>query len=696
MRTFFIGLALLAMPALGSAQTQTAFGTPGLVDMPTAQSAPDAELSSTVTYFAGSLRTTLSFQITPRLSGSFRYSTVERIKRGGGPLFDRSFDLRYRILDERKYLPAIAIGFQDIIGTGIYAGEYFVATKHITPKVTVTGGIGWGRFATFNGFANPLGGLDSSFNTRPTGFTGTGGIVEAGRWFRGDAAFFGGVSWQATPKLTLKAEYSTDGYTRETARGLFQRKSPYNFGLDYKVSKGINLHANYLYGSEAGLGVTFKLNPKEPTIVSGLEKAPQPVRVRLPSNVADLGWTNLPNAPANIRKAANQLMAKDGLVLEAMSIKARSTTVRVRNTRYTASAEAIGRTARILTQVMPDSVETFNIVPVARGMALSKVTLKRTDMEMLEHDVNASALSYKRAKISDAAGRDSDLVFTKGLYPRFRWGLGPYLSASYFDPDSPVRAEIGVEASAAFDIAPGLVFSGAIRQRATGNKHTATRVSDSTIRRVRSDGNIYDRQGNPAITNLTLAYNFRPAKNLYGRVTVGYLEKMYGGISTELLWKPVDSPFALGAEINYLKQRDFNQLFGFQNYEVATGHLSAYWDMGNGFHSEASVGRYLGGDVGGTLKLERIFSNGWRVGAYATLTDTDFNDFGEGSFDKGLTITVPLDHFIGTPKRKIYNAVLQPLTRDGGARLKVNGRLYETIRADHNPELVNSWGRFWR
>ena len=696
MRSIFIGLALASVPSLVTGQSLTTFGTPGLVDMPSAESAPDAELSSTVSYFAGSLRTSLSFQITPRISGSFRYSTIERVTRNGGQLFDRSFDLRYRILDERKYLPALAIGFQDIIGTGVYAGEYVVATKHLNPKVAVTGGIGWGRFGSYNGFSNPLGALDSSFKTRPSGYTGTGGIVESGRWFRGDAALFGGVSWKATPKLTLKAEYSSDAYSRESPAGLFQHRSPYNFGVDYKVSKGINLQGYYLHGSEFGAAVTFKLNPKEPNIVGGLDKAPQPVRVRLPENITNLGWTTLPNAAANIRKAANTAMAKDGLVLEAMSIKSRSATVRVRNDRYTATAEAIGRTARILTQVMPASVETFNIIPVSRGIATSQVTLKRTDMEVLEHDVNASKLSYKHAKITEAAARDSDMVFTKGLYPRFRWGIGPYLSASYFDPDSPIRAETGLQASAALDLAPGLVVSGTVRKRAGGNKHTSTRISDSTIRHVRSEGNIYDREGDPAITDLALSYHFRPAKTLYGRATVGYLEKMYGGISTELLWKPVNSPFALGAEVNYLKQRDFNQLFGFQSYEVATGHLSAYWNMGNGFHSELSVGRYLGGDVGGTLKVERIFKNGWRVGGYATFTDTDFNDFGEGSFDKGLLFTVPLDNFIGTPKRKIYSAVLQPLSRDGGARLNVKGRLYETIRGDHNPELVNSWGRFWR
>jgi hypothetical protein len=389
------------------------------------------------------------------------------------------------------------------------------------------------------------------------------------------------------------------------------------------------------------------------------------------------------------------------MTLEAMAISPTSVTVRLRNARYNASAEAIGRTARILSRVMPDSVESFDIIPVMRGIPVSRVTLKRSDLERLEHDPNGSNVSYARAKISDAAHSSTsqasaNLVYQDGLYPKFRWGIGPYMSMSYFDPDSPIRAELGLQAKASFDIAPGLVVSGTVRKRAVGNKHTASRVSDSKIRHVRSDSRIYDQQGDPAISDLTLAYYFRPGKNLYGRVTLGYLEKMYGGVSSEVLWKPVNSRFALGAEVNLLQQRNFDQLFGFQNYSVATAHLTAYWNMGKGFHSEVSLGRYLGGDVGGTLKLERIFKNGWRVGAYATVTDTSFSDFGEGSFDKGLVFTMPLDHFIGSPTGKTYSAVLQPLTRDGGARVNVDGRLYGAVRNYHNPELRNSWGRFWR
>ena len=73
-----------------------------------------------------------------------------------------------------------------------------------------------------------------------------------------------------------------------------------------------------------------------------------------------------------------------------------------------------------------------------------------------------------------------------------------------------------------------------------------------------------------------------------------------------------------------------------------------------------------------------------------------FADFGAGSFDKGLRFTVPLEALIGQPTRRRFATVLQPLSRDGGARLQVNGRLYDSVRTFHASGLRSSWGRFWR
>jgi len=59
--------------------------------MPTAGALPDGQLSVTVAHIPSITRNTVSFQITPRLTGSFRYSAH------GNPVinFDRSFDVHY-------------------------------------------------------------------------------------------------------------------------------------------------------------------------------------------------------------------------------------------------------------------------------------------------------------------------------------------------------------------------------------------------------------------------------------------------------------------------------------------------------------------------------------------------------------------------------------------------------------------------
>jgi len=59
------------------------YGYPGMIDMPVATSRPDGELAFSVSSFAGQTRTTLTFQMLPRLSGSFRYSVLDNATGGG-------------------------------------------------------------------------------------------------------------------------------------------------------------------------------------------------------------------------------------------------------------------------------------------------------------------------------------------------------------------------------------------------------------------------------------------------------------------------------------------------------------------------------------------------------------------------------------------------------------------------------------
>ncbi|MEL6419420.1 MAG: YjbH domain-containing protein, partial [Pseudomonadota bacterium] len=107
------------------------------------------------------------------------------------------------------------------------------------------------------------------------------------------------------------------------------------------------------------------------------------------------------------------------------------------------------------------------------------------------------------------------------------------------------------------------------------------------------------------------------------------------------------------------------------------------------------VGRYLAGDTGATFTISREFKNGWKVGGFFTLTDVSAEEFGEGSFDKGINLTIPLNWFLGKPTQQTVSTTIRPIQRDGGARLGVPGRLYEVVRPGHQAELVSDWSRVW-
>lgn len=669
--------------------SMTIHGTPGLIDMPTAEVAPDAELSLTLSEAGPNRRGTLTFQITPRLSGSFHYTRHPHAV--VGITYDRSFDFRFRLLNEGKYTPAFSVGINDILGTGLFASEYLVATKSIGDRVRVTAGLGWGRLGSYGAIGQP-------FGPRPIFNVGLGGTLRANTWFRGPVAPFGGVSFRVNDRLTFKAEYSSDAYTREVLLGATTRRSPLNLGLDYRLTEDIHLSAFALFGSAIGAQLTLNLNPMRPIARSGIEGAPLPVRPRpdmytMPA-AWGTGWTTDPAAQLGIQTALADMLAQEGMTLVALSLGATRAEVRFINHRFAALAQAVGRIARAMTHALPASVETFVITVMENGIPLSSVTLRRSDIEALEH-APAPAL-YDRALITDPAGAPNGLVMQPGLYPKFTWSLAPYTVFSLFARDDPLALEVGLRLSGRYEITPGLILSGAVTKEIWGNLDDQTWVSNSPLPHVRTDFNLYAQQGDPAIEHLTLAWYARPARNLYSRVTFGYLEPMFAGLSTELLWKPVDSKFALGAELNYVRQRAFDQLFGLQAYGVLTGHLTGYYSFDNGFDAKLAIGRYLAGDYGGTLTVNRVFDNGWRVGGWVSLTSVSAQQFGNGSFDKGIHFSIPLDWALGSPTRETAGVSMRQMERDGAAFLDVDGRLFDWVDEAHAGALSERWGRVWR
>ncbi len=723
-------IAGLAAPVFSQTRPSlNLYGSTGLIDMPSADVQPDGMLSITSSRFGPISRTTLNFQISERLSGSFRFLGIRDWNKNVGCLpactgidafdtyYDRSFDLRYQILKEGKYLPSVAIGLQDFVGTGVIAGEYIVATKQLLPNVKVSAGLGWGRLGT----NSPIG---SPFGSRPDLVVGSGGNFNFGQWFRGPAAPFGGVEWAINDAWTFKAEYSSDAYAEEAgARRTFDRRSPLNLGLEYQYSELVRLGAYYMYGSEVGVAAHFFLNPKKRSGGGIIVSAPDSVAVR-PSRQSDPDawsseWVTQTDAGDILRTNLGKRLSDDGIQVASISYNGSTAQVRIRNTIIDAEAQAVGRTARAMTNVMPASVETFEIVSVVNGMPVSKVTVRRSDLEALEFDSLATAKLLDRVTISSTPVSLNDGARETETYPRLTWSVGPYARLRLFDQNAPLKAGVGIQANARYEITPGLILSGKVTKQLVGNLDDRPPIPGRKLQPVRSANYFYDSLGDPAIETLSLSFYHKLAPEVYGRVSLGYLERMFGGISTEVLWMPTNRRWAIGAEVNYVAQRAPDQQFGFNlpaemfdtdacggvgqpacaapsSYRVLTGHVSGYYKFDSGFHAQVDVGRYLAGDLGATLSINREFENGWKVGAFVTKTNVSSADFGSGSFDKGITLEIPFSAFSGKPTREVRSTVLRPFGRDGGQRLDVEGRLYGTVRDYRQDGLTEQWGRFWK
>ena len=145
---------------------------------------------------------------------------------------------------------------------------------------------------------------------------------------------------------------------------------------------------------------------------------------------------------------------------------------------------------------------------------------------------------------------------------------------------------------------------------------------------------------------------------------------MFGGVGGEVIMRDITQPWYISANYYWVKQREFNQRLSFRNYETFTGHLNFTWETPiEGVKLVLSGGRYLAKDSGITVNMSKTFRTGFTIGFFATKTDISTQEFGEGSFDKGIYFSIPLDLVSSNFRKDNARFVWRNLTRDGGSML---------------------------
>ena len=245
--------------------------------------------------------------------------------------------------------------------------------------------------------------------------------------------------------------------------------------------------------------------------------------------------------------------------------------------------------------------------------------------------------------------------------------------------------QIRVAAVAKADLPWNFKVSGVAAQRLIDNYDQFIAPSSfgaTSSVRVRTYMREYLITAKTTLDNLTIHKSERLARDWYASAYAGYFEFMYGGVGGEVLYRQPGATWGLGVDVNRVQARNYEQDFGFRpNQTYDTGHVTAYWTTPlQGIRTSLSVGQYLAGDVGATWSVAKTFANGATMGAFVTKTNMSAQEFGEGSFDKGIYWNIPLEAFLTSPSRFIASFSWRPLTRDGGAMVSRPVNLYAQSR----------------
>lgn len=262
------------------------YGGAGLLQTRTARFHPDGDLDVGAIFIDPYRRYYITFQFLPWLEGTFRYTDIRNRLYSDVPEFsgdqsfkDRGADIKLKILEEGEWTPALAVGLQDGLGTGLFSSEYVVASKRWY-DFDFAVGVRWGYGTSGSSIKNPLINLWEEFGRRGGGGD-QGGTATIDNYFRGETiALFGGVEW-TTPiqGLSLKFEYDPNDYQGDPLGNQFESDLPFNFGATYRPFEWLELAGSLERGNTAMFRFSLRGNVNDPGLPK-LDPPPPQLKVR--------------------------------------------------------------------------------------------------------------------------------------------------------------------------------------------------------------------------------------------------------------------------------------------------------------------------------------------------------------------------------------------------------------------------------
>mgnify|MGYP001159476336 FL=1 len=613
-------------------------GVIGLINMPTARFYDESSYG--ITLYNGDPDQKISLTSSPYdwMEASFFYMNIEDTQlcrnNGQGEIFcqgykDKGFNFKVRVKEE-GILPAIAIGINDIAGTGFYSSEYIVGSYGIN-NIDFHFGLSWG---TLNGsrssFKNPLGYISDDFYDRPDNLEDEGGQFQPSRYFSGEKASpFFGFSYAPNEKFILKFE--SDNTITPGKVGYQQSKSDYSFGIDFSINNNFTIGLANERDTHLSLKFVYKNNPKA--------SKPRYEYKKSDHNKNDNKYIKL------IRN-----LNENGIVVNKIF-------------------EDSNQIGIQMSQFMHPNLDIIDEI-IRRASADAGI------VKPVKKDLRIADLKAK-TEYDETFRRNANLIYQKQVKKKFNYNTRLSIRPFIASREAFLKGALLIENNAEYAFRENFIFSSNLKHSIADNFDDLTIPPvDTYPAQVRSDIKEYLRGFGDGIIigRAQFDYYLTPKKNHHLMFTGGILEEMFNGVGFEYLYYKEGSNYAIGFEVFDVQKRDYEMRFGTLDYKNITSHLNFHYRNYRRlpFDTKISFGEYLAGDEGFTIDLSRTFSNGTKFGVFASFTDVSSEQFGEGSFDKGIYFNIPV---FGNS----INYSWRPLTKDPGAKLIRKNTLHDLL-----------------
>ncbi|MFA0391849.1 YjbH domain-containing protein [Vibrio splendidus] len=690
--------------------SQMNFGGVGLMQMPTGRMAPEGEFNFSASFNNEYHFYNVSLQVMPWLETTIRYTQVQDLLYSGGTdqdcsqnsfsgctkYTDKGIDFKLRLIEEGYYLPEVSVGIRDFGGTGLFDGEFVAATKRFGP-VDFTLGMAWGYMGTSGNFTNPLCKASDKYCERPSDFKGNGGSVDFERWFKGDAAIYGGFEYQTPYKpLTLKLEYDGNDYSQDfpVVRGGVDmtQHTPWNVGAVYRFTDWGSAKVSYERGDTLTLGFDLSTNFNE---MYSVWRDTETAELR-PSDVETVDDIDMAALAEELETVAGYEQAQ--ILVDDNSIVVKGTQVKYRDRDI-----ALERGATVIANAVPSYIDTYKIIENDKSMELTETTV---DAQAFKAAANNH---YLNAQTSDATNtheleRKKSVIYHDGR-ERFDVSISPNLAQSFGSAENFYLYSLGLYTNASFWALNNVELSGSLYVNLIDNydKFNYEIPSDGTDQTPRVRTLFRSYVDDPVrLDRLQLTWFEDYGSGVYTQAYGGYLESMFAGVGGEILYRPFNQNWAIGADMTAISQRDPESWFGTFDDEIQvnpddssrtykvidkgttgfiTGYYTPQWDFLSDTLLKVGVGKFLAGDIGTRVDFSKQFKSGVIAGAFVSLTDMTTEEYGEGSYTKGFYVSIPFDLVTVKPSSSRAGFTWLPITRDGGQVLNKQYNLFDQTDA---------------